>query len=53
MVYNSQETIRKYRYWKERLPWIKVHYAVKANPTEVILKDLINEGSSFDCASKN
>lgn len=33
MVYNSRETIRKIRNWKEKLPWIKVFYAVKANPT--------------------
>jgi len=33
------------------LPWVKIKYAVKANPCELLLKDLINNNASFDAAS--
>ena len=52
LLYNSHETKRKYHSWNKALPWIKPHYAIKANPSDVILNDLIEEGSNFDCASK-
>lgn len=40
-LYNPNQTKRKIRTWKEKLPWITPHYAMKSNPTEIILKDLI------------
>ena len=52
-MYNSHEAKRKYRAWTKALPWIKPHYAIKANPATPLLQDLIEEGSNFDCASKS
>lgn len=40
------------RNWMKTFPWIKPHYAIKSNPSIPILKDFIEEGSNFDCASK-
>ena len=51
-IYNSHETKRKYNAWTKALPWIKPHYAIKANPAQPLLQDLIEQGSNFDCASK-
>ena len=51
-VYNSYELKRKYRNWVDTFPWIKPHYAIKSNPCLPLLKDLIEEDSNFDCASK-
>lgn len=51
-VYNSFETKRKYNTWIKALPWIKPHYAIKANPAQPLLQDLIEQGSNFDCASR-
>jgi len=52
LLYNSEEVKRKYKNWTQRLPWIKMHYAIKANPTVPLLQNLIEEGSNFDCASR-
>lgn len=46
------EAKRKYKAWTQALPWIKPHYAIKANPAQPLLQDLIEQGSNFDCASK-
>jgi len=35
------------------MPYAKIHYAVKANPHEAILKMLIRKGCNFDFASMN
>jgi diaminopimelate decarboxylase len=32
LVYNSEEVKRKYRNFCLKFPWIKVHYAIMANP---------------------
>jgi ornithine decarboxylase len=48
----SVEQIRKnYRYLKERMPRVHLHYAVKANPDEWIVQALRDLGSCFDVAS--
>ena len=52
LLYNSTEAKRKIEAWKKQLPWIRPHYAVKSNPCDQILEDLIQGGSGFDCASK-
>lgn len=51
-IYNSYEANRKYQAWTKALPWIKPHYAIKANPALPLLQDLIQQGSNFDCASR-
>jgi diaminopimelate decarboxylase len=45
----------KYQYnkWIKYLKNIDVRYAVKSNPDKMIIRNLINLGSGFDCASKN
>ena len=51
LFYNPNEAIKKIENWKKVLPWIKPHYAVKSNPCEEILGDLVQRGSGLDCAS--
>jgi len=43
---------KKFREWRELLPRVEPHYAVKCNPNPHILKTLKSLGSRFDCASK-
>jgi len=43
---------RKYSEWKEFMPRVEPHYAVKCNPHPQILKTLRSLGTKFDCASK-
>ena len=45
--------IRQYLKWKELLPDIEPHYAIKANANPLIIKTLASMGCKFDCASKN
>jgi ornithine decarboxylase len=42
---------QKYDELKKAMPYARVYYAIKANPTEEILKLLIERGSCFDIAS--
>ena len=37
--------------WAKALPTIKPYYAVKCNPEPFLLKNLIDKGVNFDCAS--
>ena len=37
--------------WKEHLPDVTMHYAVKANDNSHLLKVVLDEGANFDCAS--
>ncbi len=37
--------------WAKALPTIKPYYAVKCNPEPFLLKNLIDKGANFDCAS--
>jgi hypothetical protein len=53
LVYNPTEASRKLKAWKNTLPWIKPHYAIKSNPTMELIKDLANQGAGMDCASKD
>ncbi len=41
-----------YKEWTEALPHVKPYYAVKCNPTPIIVETLANMGSNFDCASQ-
>lgn len=44
--------IRQYLKWKELLPNIEPFYAVKCNPTPIIIEVLAGLGCNFDTASK-
>ena len=37
--------------WYKYLPGVNLHYAVKTNSDERLLKQLVDLGQSFDCAS--
>lgn len=52
MVYNSTEAMRKLTYWQSRLPWIRPFYAIKSNPINCLVKELVDGGAGLDCASK-
>lgn len=39
--------------WKQLLPRVRPHYAVKCNPEPALLKELKDGGCGFDCATKN
>jgi diaminopimelate decarboxylase len=38
--------------FKSSLPWINVHYAMKANPIDELVRDVIENGAGLDCASR-
>ena len=42
---------RRWHYWRQVLPRVVPHYAVKCNPDLGVLATLAALGSSFDCAS--
>jgi len=43
---------RKWAEWRELMPRVEPHYAVKCNPHPMVLKTLRTLGARFDCASK-
>lgn len=51
-MYNPIEASNKLSAWKNALPWIKPHYAIKSNPTFDLVEDLASQGAGMDCASK-
>ena len=51
LLIDSNDIRDKYRKLKASLPSAKIHYAVKCNPEEEILKILASEGSGFEIAS--
>jgi len=46
-----EQVKNNYRYLKEHMPRVNIHYAVKANPDERIIRTLKDLGSCFDVAS--
>lgn len=46
-VYNSVQL------WKQQLPRVQAHYAVKCNTNMKVVEFLAEKGVNFDCASKN
>ncbi|GEQ69811.1 hypothetical protein JCM33374_g3486 [Metschnikowia sp. JCM 33374] len=44
---------RAYNLWKEKLPQVHAHYAIKCNTDERVVQLLGSMGANFDCASKN
>jgi len=49
---NVATVVQKYDQWKNLLPRVEPHYAVKCNSDLVILETLAKLGCRFDCASK-
>ncbi len=45
--------VRQVQKWNDHLPNVKPFYAVKCNPSELVLKVLSSLDVNFDCASKN
>lgn len=46
------EVYRQHMRWKNNLPRVTPHYAVKCNPDTAVLSLLAKLGAGFDCASK-
>ena len=51
LVMSVEQVKNNYRYLKEFMPRVNIHYAVKANPDERIVRTLKDLGSCFDVAS--
>ncbi len=52
LVLDTQVVERNYRALRAGLGHARIHYAVKANPAREIVETLIENGSSFDAASR-
>lgn len=46
------EVYRSFKIWKQQLPQVEPHYAVKCNTDHAVIKLLGALGANFDCASK-
>jgi ornithine decarboxylase len=53
MIVDIGDIVRQYNRWKRLLPRVLPFYAIKCNPSPIILDLLHKLGCSFDCASKN
>ena len=53
LIVDIGEIIRQYNKWKNLLPRITPFYAIKCNPSPIIIKILNKLGCCFDTASKN
>jgi ornithine decarboxylase len=51
LVTSLSTVARKYDELKKAMPYAHVYYAIKANPSEAVLRLLIQRGSRFDIAS--
>jgi ornithine decarboxylase len=51
LLVSTEEVERNYSFLANYLPGVKLHYAVKANPNEAIIRKLAELGSYFDVAS--
>lgn len=52
LIYNSNYTLSKIKTWQKKLPWIKPFYAIKSNPIQPLLTDVVSSELGLDCASK-
>jgi ornithine decarboxylase len=52
-IVNLSEIIKKINLWREKLPNIQPHYAIKCNPDDLVIKLMMSMDMCFDCASKN
>ena len=53
VIVDLGDIIRQYNKWEELLPKIKPYYAIKCNPSPVIIELLNKLGCNFDTASRN
>ena len=51
-VFNVEDMIEKHRKWCELLPKVVPYYAIKANPSPLMLEMAMGLGLKFDCTSK-
>ncbi len=51
LVASLDKIEENYRFLRKHLPRVKVFYAMKANPTEAILRKMASLGANFDVAS--
>lgn len=51
LLVSTEQVERNYSFLAKYLPGVKLHYAVKANPHEAIIRKLAELGSYFDVAS--
>ena len=51
-IVSRKKLVENYRLLDNALPGVHLHYAMKANPHEGILRALVNIGAGFDVASK-
>ncbi|KAG5677430.1 hypothetical protein PVAND_007188 [Polypedilum vanderplanki] len=52
-ILNVNDIRTKIKKWKQTIPRAIPYYAVKCNDNELVLKVLAENGTGFDCASKN
>ncbi|CAJ0581948.1 unnamed protein product, partial [Mesorhabditis spiculigera] len=52
LLVNLDTLIARYDRWIRELPQVKPFYAVKSNPSPVVLRVLAGMGVNFDCASR-
>jgi len=53
VIVDLGDIIRQYNKWEELLPRIKPYYAIKCNPSPIIIELLNKLGCNFDTASRN
>ncbi|CAG2111009.1 unnamed protein product, partial [Medioppia subpectinata] len=51
-VVNLEDMVQKHAIWLRSIPRVEPYYAVKCNPTPIVLELLATLGCGFDCASK-
>src|SRR5690554_3922006 len=51
LIVDLQRIEQSYEELVEHMPFAKIHYAVKANPTDEVVLALKNKGSNFDVAT--
>ncbi|MDQ0204775.1 type III PLP-dependent enzyme [Pectinatus haikarae] len=50
-VISTDQVEKNYRFLLDNMPRVRVFYAMKANPSPIIIEKMIDMGSSFDVAS--
>lgn len=51
-AYYPKRVVAQHALWKQHLPYITPHYAIKSNPEPILIKTLHSVGVKFDCASR-
>jgi len=51
-IVNVQAILKQHKNWIQAMPRIKPYYAVKCNPSPIMIEVLAGLGVNFDCASK-